>query len=176
MSDADQEGGASPSCAAVADQHRLSGQVARLLARCASCADDALGNSQRANAFERARNVDKIGKPVDRSEWGMTPPTVNAYYSPDREQHQLPRRHPAAAVLSAPAATRRVNYGGAGAVIGHELTHGFDDQGRKFDAQGQPARLVDGGRRRRRSRSARTCIVDQYSGYAVAGDANVNGR
>ena len=77
----------------------------------------------------------KIGQPVDRSEWGMTPPTVNAYYSPDRNNINFP-----AGILQPPfyraGRDAAVNYGGAGAVIGHELTHGFDDQGRKFDAQG----------------------------------------
>ena len=89
----------------------------------------------------------------------MTPPTVNAYYSPDRNNINFP-----AGILQPPfyraGRDAAVNYGGAGAVIGHELTHGFDDQGRKFDGAGQPARLVDGGRRQgvRRARDLRRAI------------------
>jgi putative endopeptidase len=136
--------------------------------------DEALGNRQRADAFERARTLQKIGKPVDRSEWSMTPPTVNAYYSPDRNNINFP-----AGILQPPfyrpGRDAAVNYGGAGGVIGHELTHGFDDQGRKFDAQGNlrdwwtPA---DGSNYEQRA----TCVADQYSGYAVAGDTKINGR
>src|SRR5262245_992261 len=96
---------------------------------------DALGNSQRANAFEFHRQLSKIGKPVDKSEWRMTPPTVNAYYNPLENNINFP-----AGILQPPyygaRADRAVNFGGAGAVIGHELTHGFDDQGRQFDARG----------------------------------------
>ena len=107
---------------------------------------DALGNSQRANEFEFARQLGKIGKPVDKTEWQMTPPTVNAYYNPLENNINFP-----AGILQPPffnkAADDAVNFGAAGAVVGHELTHGFDDQGRQFDADGQPARLVDAGRR-----------------------------
>ena len=78
--------------------------------------------------------MNKIGKPVDKSEWGMTPPTVNAYYNPLENNINFP-----AGILQPPfysaEADAAVNYGGAGAVIGHELTHGFDDQGRQFDAR-----------------------------------------
>ena len=87
----------------------------------------------------------KIGKPVDKSEWEMTPPTVNAYYEPLQNNINFP-----AGILQPPFYTRggdaAVNYGAAGMVIGHELTHGFDDEGRQFDAHGQPARLVDARR------------------------------
>ena len=97
--------------------------------------DEALGNRQRALMFNRTRNLAKIGQPVDRSEWSMTPPTVNAYYSPDRNNINFP-----AGILQPPfyrsGRDAAVNYGAAGAVIGHELTHGFDDQGRKYDGQG----------------------------------------
>src|SRR3954470_15765811 len=96
---------------------------------------DALGNSQRSNAFEFHRQVAKIGKPVDKSLWLMTPPTVNAYYNPLENNINFP-----AGILQPPFYSARadagVNFGGAGAVIGHELTHGFDDQGRQFDARG----------------------------------------
>jgi putative endopeptidase len=136
--------------------------------------DDALGNRQRALLFNRKRNLAKIGQPVDRGEWSMTPPTVNAYYSPDRNNINFP-----AGILQPPfyrsGRDAAVNYGAAGAVIGHELTHGFDDQGRKFDGQGNlrdwwtPA---DGKAYDERA----TCVADQYSGYAVDGDTHVNGR
>jgi endothelin-converting enzyme/putative endopeptidase len=136
--------------------------------------DDALGNRQRALAVERARTLAKIGQPVDRSEWSMTPPTVNAYYSPDRNNINFP-----AGILQPPfykaGRDAALNYGGAGAVIGHELTHGFDDQGRKFDGDGTlrdwwtPA---DAAAYEERA----SCIADQYSGYTVAGDAKINGR
>jgi endothelin-converting enzyme/putative endopeptidase len=136
--------------------------------------DEALGNRQRALMFNRKRNLAKIGQPVDRSEWSMTPPTVNAYYSPDRNNINFP-----AGILQPPfyrsGRDAAVNYGAAGAVIGHELTHGFDDQGRKFDGQGNlrdwwtPA---DGKAYEERA----ACVADQYSGYAVDGDTHVNGR
>ncbi len=104
---------------------------------------DLLGNFLRANEFEARRQIAKIGKPLDRNEWGMTPPTVNAYYSPPRNEIVFP-----AGILQPPffdkQADDAVNFGGIGMVIGHELTHGFDDQGRKFDPARQSARLVDG--------------------------------
>ena len=95
----------------------------------------------------------KIGKPVDRGEWGMTPPTVNAYYDPQMNDINFP-----AGILQPPffdpKSDDAPNYGNTGGTIGHELTHGFDDEGRQFDAQGQPARLVD-RRGRQRVREAR---------------------
>jgi putative endopeptidase len=136
--------------------------------------DDALGNRQRALLFNRKRSLAKIGQAVDRNEWSMTPPTVNAYYSPDRNNINFP-----AGILQPPfyrsGRDAAVNYGAAGAVIGHELTHGFDDQGRKFDGQGNlrdwwtPA---DGKAYEERA----SCVADQYSGYAVDGETHVNGR
>ena len=136
--------------------------------------DDALGNRERARAFARVRTLAKIGQPVDRGEWSMTPPTVNAYYSPDRNTINFP-----AGILQPPfyraGRDAAINYGAAGAVIGHELTHGFDDQGRKFDGQGNlrdwwtPA---DGKAYDERA----MCVADQYSGYTVAGDTKINGR
>src|SRR5205807_5603571 len=96
---------------------------------------DALGNLTRARAFEMRRQLDKIGHPLDKKEWGMTPPTVNAYYNPSENNINFP-----AGILLPPFfdfnADDALNFGAIGAVIGHELTHGFDDQGRKFDAQG----------------------------------------
>lgn len=98
-------------------------------------ADDLYGNVERSSAFEWAYKRGKIGKPVDPLEWGMTPQTVNAYYNPPRNEIVFP-----AAILQAPFfdpnADPAVNYGGIGAVIGHEITHGFDDQGRKSDGDG----------------------------------------
>ena len=97
--------------------------------------DNYLGNVEQASAFEFERWVAKIGKPVDRSEWTMTPPTINAYYDPQLNTINFP-----AGILQPPffekAMDDSVNFGAIGMVIGHELTHGFDDQGRKFDAQG----------------------------------------
>ena len=136
--------------------------------------DDALGNRQRAQLFNRKRTLAKIGQPVDRGEWSMTPPTVNAYYSPDRNNINFP-----AGILQPPfyraGRDAAVNYGGAGAVIGHELTHGFDDQGRKFDGQGNLRdwwTAADGTAYEQRA----SCVADQYSGYTVAGDTHINGR
>src|SRR5438094_8024541 len=92
-------------------------------------------NELRAENFEAKRELNKIGKPVDRTEWGMTPPTVNAYYNPKMNESVFP-----AGILQPPFfyadADDAVNYGGIGAVIGHEMTHGSDDQGRKYDARG----------------------------------------
>ena len=97
--------------------------------------DDLVGNVMRGNAFEYQRNIDKLGKPVDRAEWGMTPQTVNAYYNPELNEIVFP-----AAILQPPffdaKADDAVNYGGIGAVIGHEISHGFDDQGSQYDGDG----------------------------------------
>jgi len=98
-------------------------------------ADDAFGNANRAQAFEYQRNLHKLGGPLDRTEWGMTPQTVNAYYNPPKNEIVFP-----AAILQAPFfdpnADPAVNYGGIGVVIGHEISHGFDDQGRQYDSTG----------------------------------------
>jgi len=135
---------------------------------------DAFGNSQRANEFEWWREQRRLGEPTDRSEWGMTPQTVNAYYNPTFNEVVFP-----AAILQPPFfdpnADDAVNYGAIGAVIGHEMGHGFDDQGAKSDAHGvlrtwwQPedeaafSKLV--GR-----------LADQYSLYEVLPGLNINGR
>jgi putative endopeptidase len=136
--------------------------------------EDALGNLQRVREFERARAVKRIGRPVDKNDWNMTPQTVNAYYSPPNNNINFP-----AGILQPPfyQADRdaAVNYGGAGAVIGHELTHGFDDQGRKYDAQGDLRDWwtpTDGKAFEERV----SCVADQYSSYVVAGDTHINGR
>ena len=98
-------------------------------------AGDAFGNAQRANTFEYNRQLAKLGKPIDRNEWGMTPMTVNAYYNPTLNEIVFP-----AAILQPPFfdvnADDAINYGGIGAVIGHEISHGFDDQGSQYDASG----------------------------------------
>ena len=113
-------------------QDRLSGQVARLF-RPAVAADDLYGNAP-GPAFEWNRDC-RLNGPVDKQEWGMTPQTVNAYYNPPNNEIVFP-----AAILQAPFfdpnADPAVNYGGIGGVIGHEMTHGFDDQGRKSDGDG----------------------------------------
>ena len=98
-------------------------------------ADDLFGNVMRSNLVEHNRNISKLGKPIDREEWGMTPQTVNAYYSPTMNEIVFP-----AAILQPPFFDANVpaplNYGGIGAVIGHEISHGFDDQGSKYDGDG----------------------------------------
>ena len=102
--------------------------------------------SSARRAFEYQRNLNKLGDPVDRDEWFMTPMTVNAYANPPMNEIVFP-----AAILQPPffdpEADDAINYGGIGAVIGHEISHHFDDQGRKYDPQGPADRLVDAGRR-----------------------------
>jgi endothelin-converting enzyme/putative endopeptidase len=135
---------------------------------------DALGNLQRALAFHNARRLAKIGRPVDRDEWSMTPPTVNAYYSSTANNINFP-----AGILQPPfyrpGGDAATNYGAIGAVIGHELTHGFDDQGRKYDAEGNLRdwwTRADGVAFEQRA----SCLADQYSQYVVAGDTHINGK
>ena len=135
---------------------------------------DAMGNGFRADEFEFRRQVDKIGKPVDRSEWDMTPPTVNAYYDPTMNNINFP-----AGILQPPFYQNdmddAVNYGGIGMVIGHELTHGFDDEGRQFDAHGN---LHDWWTPEdAKNFEARTaCLVKEYSSFTVAPEVHVNGE
>jgi putative endopeptidase len=131
-------------------------------------------NVLRAEAFERRRELAKIGKPVDRSEWHMTPPTVNAYYNASQNEIVFP-----AGILQPPffdaAADDAVNYGGIGMVIGHELTHGFDDHGREFDADGN---LRDWwtpqDEKTFKERAAK--IAEQYDGYEVLDGLHINGK
>jgi putative endopeptidase len=130
-------------------------------------------NVLRAKAFDRQRELAKIGKPVDRAEWDMTPQTVNAYYDPSLNNLNLP-----AGILQPPYYDARwpdaVNFGATGATIGHEMTHGFDDEGAKFDGQGNlrnwwaPADLV-------KFQAATRCVSEQYSGYTVDGGLHVQG-
>jgi putative endopeptidase len=136
--------------------------------------DDELGNVLRARHFEFHRQLAKIGKPVDRGEWGMTPPTVNAYYSPQLNDINFP-----AGILQPPffdpKADDAPNYGDMGATIGHELTHGFDDEGRQFDAQGNLRDWwtpEDGKQFEQRA----SCISDQYSQYVAVDDIKINGQ
>jgi endothelin-converting enzyme/putative endopeptidase len=135
---------------------------------------DFFGNLVRAQQFEARRDLAKIGKPVDRGEWSMTPPTVNAYYNP-----QLNDINFAAGVLQPPLFDPKMddapNYGNTGATIGHELTHGFDDEGRQFDAQGN---LKDWWTREdgEAFNTRAQCIVDQYSKYTIVDDIKINGK
>jgi putative endopeptidase len=135
---------------------------------------DALGNDDRAAAFEVHRQLQKIGKPVDRDEWEMTPPTVNAYYDPLMNNINFP-----AGILQPPFFDKKmdnaVNYGGIGMVIGHELTHGFDDEGRQFDAQGN---LHDWWTPEdaKRFNEREACIDKEYSAFTVAPGVHVNGK
>ncbi len=131
-------------------------------------------NLMAAAAFNTRYMLDKIGKPVDRSEWGMSPQTVNAYYRATANEIVFP-----AAILQPPFfdvnADDALNYGGIGAVIGHEMLHGFDDQGSKFDAVGNMANWwTDEDRARFEERA--TKLADQYSGYEALPGLFVNGR
>ena len=135
---------------------------------------DLLGNVQRARAFEKRRDLNKIGKPLDKSEWRMTPPTVNAYYSPPENDINFP-----AGILQPPffdkSADDAVNFGGIGVVIGHELTHGFDDQGSKFDAHGNLRSWWTQADRDEFDKRT-SCIADEYSSFAAVDDLHINGR
>jgi endothelin-converting enzyme/putative endopeptidase len=136
--------------------------------------NDALGNDVRASAFEFRRDLNKIGQPVDRSEWGMTPPTVNAYYDPQINEINFP-----AGILQPPffdpTLDDAVNFGAIGLVIGHEMTHGFDDEGRQFDADGnlhdwwteEDAKKFD---------AKAECLVKEYGGFTAIDDVHVNGK
>lgn len=131
-------------------------------------------NVMRATTFEQQRELAKIGKPVDRSDWDMTPQTVNAYYDPSMNNLNIP-----AGVLQPPlydpSWPDSVNYGNTGATIGHEMTHGFDDQGAQFDGHGNlknwwaPSDL-------KKFQAAVNCIADQYSQYTVDGGVHVQGK
>jgi len=136
--------------------------------------DDLLGNVQRGDAFEARRQLAKIGKPVDHSEWGMTPPTVNAYYDPQMNDINFP-----AGVLQPPLFDAKLddapNYGNTGGTIGHELTHGFDDEGRQFDAKGNLRNWwtkKDADEFEKRT----TCLTDQYGKYIVVDDIHINSK
>jgi putative endopeptidase len=136
--------------------------------------DDLMGNIDQANTFESKREIAKIDKPLDRKEWGMTPPTVNAYYAGSYNEIVFP-----AGILQPPFFDKKmddaVNFGGIGVVIGHELTHGFDDQGRKFDAQGNLHdwwTAEDG----KEFESRVSCVANEYSNFIAVDDLHLNGR
>jgi len=131
-------------------------------------------NVRAGNAFEMRRNLDKLGKPIDRNEWGMSPQTVNAYYNPLLNEIVFP-----AAIMQPPffdgEMDDAVNYGGMGSVIGHEFMHGFDDQGSRFDASGNMANWWLGEDRTRfEERTAK--LVKQYGGFVAVDDLRVNGE
>ena len=136
--------------------------------------DDLIGNLDRNGIFETKRMFAKYGKPVDAKEWGMTPPTVNAYYNPPQNNINFP-----AGILQPPFYSNNldpaVNFGGIGVVIGHEMTHGFDDQGSKYDLHGNvrtwftPEDLT-------KFQAKTGCIADEYSGFKVAEGQNLNGK
>ncbi|HEY2843782.1 MAG TPA: M13 family metallopeptidase, partial [Bryobacteraceae bacterium] len=136
--------------------------------------NDPYANSSRASTFELARDLAKIGKPVDKTDWDMSQPTVNAYYDPQHNDVNFP-----AGILQPPfydnTVDDAVNYGAIGAVIGHELTHGFDDEGRQFDAKGNLRdwwTAEDGKAFEQRT----DCLVNQYNGFSPVAGVNLNGK
>jgi len=137
-------------------------------------ADDFYGNTVRATEFENHRELNKVGKPVDRTEWDMTPPTVNAYYNPQMNDINFP-----AGVLQPPLYDAKMddapNYGNTGSTIGHELTHGFDDEGRQYDAKGN---LKDWWTKQDADQFVKRadCVVDQYAQYVVVDDIHINSK
>ncbi|HEU4373493.1 MAG TPA: M13 family metallopeptidase [Telluria sp.] len=136
--------------------------------------DDFAGNVERGDVFESRRQLAKIGKPLDRKEWGMTPPTVNAYYNPQMNDINFP-----AGVLQPPLYDAKMddapNYGNTGGTIGHELTHAFDDEGRQFDAQGN---LKDWWTKKdaKEFNQRAQCIVDQYKQYTIVDEIKINSK
>jgi putative endopeptidase len=136
--------------------------------------DDYLGNVRRAEAFEEHRQIVRVGQPVDRTEWGMTPPTVNAYFNPLLNEIVFP-----AGILQPPFfdvnMDEAVNYGAIGVVIGHEITHGYDDEGRKYDAEGnlnewwsqQDAQEFEARAQK---------VVDEYNAFEPLAGLHVNGK
>jgi endothelin-converting enzyme/putative endopeptidase len=137
-------------------------------------ADDFYGNDVRATEFELKRQLAKVGQPVDRTEWDMTPPTVNAYYNPQMNDINFP-----AGVLQPPLYDAKLdaapNYGNTGSTIGHELTHAFDDEGRQFDAQGN---LKDWWTKQDGDQFVKqaNCVVDQYGTYIIVDDIKINSK
>jgi putative endopeptidase len=136
--------------------------------------DDLLGNIARAGIFEDRRNLNKLGKPVDETEWGMTPVTVNAYYSPTFNDINFP-----AGILQPPfydySKDAAVNFGGIGVVIGHEMTHGFDDQGSKYDGKGNVVEWQTPADRK--AFTERTdCEVKEYGSFEAVPGLKLNGQ
>ncbi len=140
--------------------------------------NDFVGNVRAANIFEEKRDLAKLGKPVDKNEWNMTPPTVNAYYDQSENNINFP-----AGILQPPFFSAKVddpvNYGGIGVVIGHELTHGFDDQGRKFDGDGNLTNWWGPNDGREFEKRAQ-CVADEYSSFVSVkddkGEVHLNGK
>jgi endothelin-converting enzyme/putative endopeptidase len=133
-----------------------------------------MGNAIRAGDFANDYQLHKIGRPVDKGEWDMTPPTVNADYDPSMNTINFP----AGILLPAfydKSASDATNYGHIGAIVGHELTHGFDDEGRKFDAQGN---LKDWWTAddAKRFEQRTDCVVNEYNGFVAVDDLHVNGK
>ena len=135
---------------------------------------EAIGNDERATEFEVHRQLNKIGRKVDRTEWLMTPPTVNAYYNPQENNINFP-----AGILQPPFYDNRmdaaVNYGGIGSVIGHELTHGFDDSGRQFDPQGDLRDWWTPEDAKEFEKRA-DCFIREYSAFTPVDDVHLNGK
>jgi putative endopeptidase len=136
--------------------------------------DDPVGNAMRNSVFEDRRDIGKIGKPVDEKEWSMTPPTVNAYYSPSNNDINFP-----AGILQPPFYDFKidpaVNFGAIGVVIGHEMTHGFDDQGSKYDPKGNVRQWwTDADKAEFDKRT--DCEVKEYGGFEVAPGQTLNGK
>jgi putative endopeptidase len=133
-----------------------------------------LANRFRAGAFGKRRDLNKIGKPVDRMEWMMSPPTVNAYYNPQINEIVFP-----AGILQPPffdaEADDAFNYGGMGSVIGHEMTHGFDDQGSQFDSTGNLANWWSEADLKSFKERAQ-CVIDQFNSFEVEKGLNQNGK
>jgi putative endopeptidase len=133
-----------------------------------------LGNVERATEFENRREIAKIGKPVDHGEWGMSPATVNAYYNPQMNDINFP-----AGVLQPPLYDAKLddapNYGNTGGTIGHELTHGFDDEGSQFDAKGNLKNWWKEEDRKKFDERTK-CVSDQYSQYVVVDEVHINGE
>jgi predicted metalloendopeptidase len=138
---------------------------------------DLLGNVMRANVFEYERDIHKLGQPIDRGEWEMRPQTVNAYYNPEKNEIVFP-----AAILQPPFfnvhADDAVNYGGIGAVIGHEISHGFDDEGSQYDGHGNllsaPGWFTAADLERFKARTH--ALVQQYSAYSPVPGFPINGE
>jgi putative endopeptidase len=139
--------------------------------------NDLIGNVLRATMFNYQRNLDKLSKPVDHEEWGMTPQTVNAYYDPEKNEIVFP-----AAILQPPffnaKADDAVNYGGVGGVIGHEISHGFDDQGSQYDGTGllmaPPGWFTQADLDKFKAKTK--ALVDQYSAYEPVPGYHINGE
>ncbi len=135
---------------------------------------DFFGNVKSIGAFQYNKMVNRMGKPVDKTEWGMTPPTINAYYNSSNNEIVFP-----AGILQFPffdfGADDAINYGGAAAVIGHELTHGFDDQGRQYDAEGNLKDWWTAEDAKKFNLLAQK-VVEQYNGYTVNDSIHVNGK